>query len=236
MRVRRAGLILPATALPSRCMTAPPRFQAEQIVRISRMVSDLDRAEAFYRDAGVSCRRARTRRPGDAGGARRGRGAEEVVMRLGAQDIALVRFTGPGRPYPPDSRSNDLWFQHLAIVVTDMDAAYAQLSRIGLDADQRGRPTIASAIQRRRMGVQIPGSRRASAGTDLVSLRPGPRRLARGRILGAVPWHRSQRARGCVHAAEPRVLSRAGLACGRTIGQLGPPRKGWMGCRARECG
>jgi len=30
-------------------------------------------------------------------------------------------------PIPPDSRSNDLWFQHLAIVVSDMDTAYATL-------------------------------------------------------------------------------------------------------------
>jgi catechol 2,3-dioxygenase-like lactoylglutathione lyase family enzyme len=33
----------------------------------------------------------------------------------------------PGRAYPENSRSNDLWFQHLAIVVSDMDAAYAHL-------------------------------------------------------------------------------------------------------------
>ncbi len=49
-------------------------------------------------------------------------------MRLGAQDIALVRFATQGRPYPRDSRSDDLWFQHLAIVVNDMDLAYAHLS------------------------------------------------------------------------------------------------------------
>jgi len=54
--------------------------------------------------------------------------AEEVVMRLGAQDIGLLRFARQGRPYPRDSRSDDLWFQHLAIVVNDMDAAYAHLS------------------------------------------------------------------------------------------------------------
>jgi catechol 2,3-dioxygenase-like lactoylglutathione lyase family enzyme len=52
-------------------------------------------------------------------------------MRLGAQDIALVRFAVPGKPYPPDSRSNDLWFQHLAIVVNDMAAAYAHLCGCG---------------------------------------------------------------------------------------------------------
>ena len=49
-------------------------------------------------------------------------------MRLGDQEIALVRFSARGRPYPPGSRSDDLWFQHLAIVVSNMDAAYAHLS------------------------------------------------------------------------------------------------------------
>ncbi len=33
----------------------------------------------------------------------------------------------PGKPYPPGSTSFDLWFQHFAIVVSDMRAAYARL-------------------------------------------------------------------------------------------------------------
>lgn len=32
----------------------------------------------------------------------------------------------PGRPIPADSRSCDLWFQHICIVVSDLDAASAQ--------------------------------------------------------------------------------------------------------------
>ena len=48
-------------------------------------------------------------------------------MRLGAATIAFVRFAIAGHAYPLGNRSNDLWFQHLAIVVSDMDAAYAHL-------------------------------------------------------------------------------------------------------------
>ncbi len=100
-----------------------------RILRISRVVSDLSRAEAFYRDA-VGFR-AISRGALDATtlaalGVKDTR-ADMVVMRLGAQEIGLVRFAVLGRPYPPGSRSNDLWFQHLAIVVSDMDAAYAHL-------------------------------------------------------------------------------------------------------------
>lgn len=107
------------------------RFHAERILRISRVVSDLDRAEAFYRE-GLGLSTVARGRSDTAALAALGRGdAEEVVMRLGAQDIALVRFAVPGRPYPQDSRSDDLWFQHLAIVVNDMDTAYAHLSAHG---------------------------------------------------------------------------------------------------------
>jgi catechol 2,3-dioxygenase-like lactoylglutathione lyase family enzyme len=51
-----------------------------------------------------------------------------VRMRLGAEYIELMQFLAPrGRPIPTDSRSNDEWFQHVAIVVSDMSAAYARL-------------------------------------------------------------------------------------------------------------
>ena len=55
-------------------------------------------------------------------------GVEVVTLRLGSEDIRLLDFDGaPGRPVPADMRSNDLWFQHLAIVVSDIDVAYRQL-------------------------------------------------------------------------------------------------------------
>jgi catechol 2,3-dioxygenase-like lactoylglutathione lyase family enzyme len=95
------------------------------ILRISRVVADLARAEAFY--TGALGFRTITRRP--VKGAVLGAGpGTELVMQLGAQEIALVRFDSPGLPYPEASRAEDLCFQHLAIVVSDMDAAYAHLS------------------------------------------------------------------------------------------------------------
>lgn len=51
-----------------------------------------------------------------------------VRMRLGDELIELTEYLAPrGRPIPADSRSNDQWFQHIAIVVSDMDKAYQQL-------------------------------------------------------------------------------------------------------------
>ncbi len=100
------------------------KLRAQRIIRISRVVRDLDRAAAFYRDVlgfEIVSRGPSLVALGDGD-------AEEVVMCLGAATIALVRFHTPGRDYPTDSRSDDLWFQHLAIVVSDMDAAYAGLT------------------------------------------------------------------------------------------------------------
>jgi len=49
-------------------------------------------------------------------------------MRLGSEEIDLVEFLAPeGRPIPADARSNDRSFQHVAIIVSDMEQAYARL-------------------------------------------------------------------------------------------------------------
>jgi len=51
-----------------------------------------------------------------------------VRMRLGDELIELTEYLTPrGRPVPGDSRGNDGWFQHIAIIVNDMDRAYARL-------------------------------------------------------------------------------------------------------------
>lgn len=51
-----------------------------------------------------------------------------VRMRLGEESIELTEYLTPkGRPIPGDSRSHDRWFQHIAIIVSDMDRAYQRL-------------------------------------------------------------------------------------------------------------
>ncbi len=53
-----------------------------------------------------------------------------VKLQLGSELIELTEYLTPkGRPIPIDSRSNDLWFQHSAIVVSDMDKAYQHLRK-----------------------------------------------------------------------------------------------------------
>jgi catechol 2,3-dioxygenase-like lactoylglutathione lyase family enzyme len=53
-----------------------------------------------------------------------------VRLRLGAEYLQLTEYlASPGRPAPADAQSNDRWFQHVAIIVRDMDSAYARLRR-----------------------------------------------------------------------------------------------------------
>ena len=53
-----------------------------------------------------------------------------VRMKLGDELIELTEYLAPkGRPIPVDSRSNDRWFQHIAIITNDMDKAYAWLRK-----------------------------------------------------------------------------------------------------------
>jgi catechol 2,3-dioxygenase-like lactoylglutathione lyase family enzyme len=51
-----------------------------------------------------------------------------VKLRLGAEELELTQYLAPeGHAAPADSRGNDRWFQHIAIVVKDMDQAYRVL-------------------------------------------------------------------------------------------------------------
>jgi catechol 2,3-dioxygenase-like lactoylglutathione lyase family enzyme len=53
-----------------------------------------------------------------------------ALLRLGAERIELAQFVQPtGRSIPPGARSNDATFQHMAIVVRDMDAAFERVRR-----------------------------------------------------------------------------------------------------------
>jgi catechol 2,3-dioxygenase-like lactoylglutathione lyase family enzyme len=69
--------------------------------------------------------------------------ARIVRLRLGGEEIELIDYLAPeGRPVPVDSRSNDEWFQHIAIIVGDMDAAYAQLRRHNVQHASTGPQTL----------------------------------------------------------------------------------------------
>jgi len=71
-----------------------------------------------------------------------------VRMRLGDETLELIEFLTPqGRPIPVDSRSNDAWFQHIAIITSDMDRAYRALRESNVRHASTAPQTLPSYIK-----------------------------------------------------------------------------------------
>src|SRR6266550_2484690 len=71
-----------------------------------------------------------------------------VRMRLGNEYLDLTEYLAPrGRPIPVDSRSNDLWFQHIAIVVRDMNEAFERLRALKVQFVSTGPQTLPPSIK-----------------------------------------------------------------------------------------
>jgi len=116
-------LALPAGARSVSAVTA--------VRAVGMTVSDLDRAVEFYskvlsfeKVSEVEAAGAELERLQGVFGLR----VRRAQMSLGEERIELTEYLAPrGRPVPADTRSNDRWFQHIAIIVSDMDRAYAWL-------------------------------------------------------------------------------------------------------------
>jgi len=66
-----------------------------------------------------------------------------VRLRLGDEMIELTEYLAPkGRPLPVDSRSNDRWFQHFAVITSDMEKAYARLRQHKVQHASTGPQTL----------------------------------------------------------------------------------------------
>src|SRR5256886_11094791 len=70
-----------------------------------------------------------------------------VRMQLGNEYVDLTQYLAPpGRPIPADSRSNDLWFQHIAIVVREMDQAFEKLRALKVQFVSTGPQTLPASL------------------------------------------------------------------------------------------
>jgi len=118
----------------------------ERVAAIGITVSDMDQALPFYTGVLPFEVVSETEVDGEAFehllgvfGLR----ARIVRLSLGAEEIELIDYLAPeGRPIPADSRSNDAWFQHIAIIVSDMDRAYAELRRHKVQHASSGPQTL----------------------------------------------------------------------------------------------
>ncbi len=106
-------------------------MQIIAVKSIGMTVADIERSLDFYTTV-LSCKKIADSEVSGAGFDRL-YGLSNVRLRvatlqLGDETIELTEFLTPkGRPIPSDSRSNDHWFQHVAIVVRDMEQAYQHL-------------------------------------------------------------------------------------------------------------
>ena len=122
-----------APARTQQAQTAAPSSEtrSDRITTIGMTVADLERSIAFYTNAldfrqidEIEVAGAEYEALQGVFGLR----MRIATLALGSERIELTQYLAPeGRPMPIDSRSNDRWFQHIAIIVSDMDRAYARL-------------------------------------------------------------------------------------------------------------
>lgn len=126
--------LLVAISFPMQAAQAqapPSRALVTEVAGVGMTVSDMDRSVDFYskvfsfeKVSDVEVWGSEYERLQGLFGLR----MRVVRLRLGEEFIELTEYLAPkGRPIPLDSRSNDRWFQHIAIIVSDMDRAYQWL-------------------------------------------------------------------------------------------------------------
>jgi catechol 2,3-dioxygenase-like lactoylglutathione lyase family enzyme len=131
---RSAPFVVVMLSLSFPCYSAWPSTSVQSVASVGFTVSEMDRSIAFYRDvlnfkpaSDVEVDGPEYDRLWGVFGVR----ARVVKLQLGDQTLELTQFLAPPdpRPIPVPSYSNDLWFQHFAIVVRDMETAWAQLRK-----------------------------------------------------------------------------------------------------------
>ncbi len=142
---KRLLLCLVIIALSSIAATATVSVES-----IGMTVSDMDRAVEFYsaltfqKISDVEVLGEEFEHLEGVFGAR----MRIVRMQLGNEYLDLTQYLAPpGRPIPVDSRSNDLWFQHVAIVVRDMDRAFDKLRALKVQFVSTGPQTLPPSIK-----------------------------------------------------------------------------------------
>jgi catechol 2,3-dioxygenase-like lactoylglutathione lyase family enzyme len=132
---RRAFLASTGAALVVLLLIGIPAFAGPleplSVGPIAVNVSDIDRSVDFFHEV-LSFEKIADREFHDDAFDRLegvfGAQVRIVDLKLGDEVLRLIQYLTPeGRPIPLDSRSNDGWFQHIAIVVSDLDAAYRRL-------------------------------------------------------------------------------------------------------------
>jgi catechol 2,3-dioxygenase-like lactoylglutathione lyase family enzyme len=137
---RRIVLLIGALGIAAAHLAAAdvpvPSVRVRAVLNVGMTVSDMDRAVAFYTTVLPFAKEfdvERYGRPWEQLHGVFGARARVVGLRLGSERLELTEYLAPrGRPLPDDSRANDRWFQHVALIVSDMSKAYALLRAHGV--------------------------------------------------------------------------------------------------------
>jgi catechol 2,3-dioxygenase-like lactoylglutathione lyase family enzyme len=128
----------------------PQPLMARAVVSVALTVSDADRSIRFYTEVlnfRVIADRVASRSETEALTGISGTRTRQVALQLGDEQIELLQFLDrPGRPAPREMRSNDRWFQHVAIIVRNMDSAYAVLEQAGVEHVSSAPQTLPATI------------------------------------------------------------------------------------------
>lgn len=136
------GALLPARGLAGAGPASGPvadtaRAHVREVASIGTTVANLSRSVRFFVDVlgftSVGPTVELAGRPYELLHGLFGARIRVARLRLGDEILELTEYAAPkGRPYPADTRGNDRWFQHVAIITSDMDAAYVRLRAAGV--------------------------------------------------------------------------------------------------------
>ena len=125
------GLVLAWWVATAVAQTVSEQAPIRAVDAIGMTVADMDRSLAFYTQVLAFTPVSDVEVTGSAYEHLQGvfgLRMRVVRLRLGDEALVLTEYLAPrGRPIPVDSRSHDRWFQHIAIIVSDMERAYGWL-------------------------------------------------------------------------------------------------------------
>ncbi len=131
-------------------MSVNTKIQVKEVRAIGSTVANLERSLDFYTQA-LAFKPIADVTFGDDYSELEGVKPTQIrifTLQLGDEQIELMEYLDlEGKPIPQDSQSNDLWFQHLAIVVSDLDRAYQHLKSFAIEPISTAPQTLPNGIR-----------------------------------------------------------------------------------------
>lgn len=157
INILKLGVILSFSLCIGSKTGAQPKLLEQNSAHVAEVesvgitVSDMDEALAFYTNVLPFTKISDVEVHGSSYEAFKGifgLRMRVAQLKLGNETIELTDYLTPeGRDIPLDSRSYDHWFQHIAIVVSDMDKAYQHLRNHNVQHVSTGPQTLPESIK-----------------------------------------------------------------------------------------